>query len=143
MQVSQASVLTDRQGEERRILDLENAVKSVRLHLPHTKSSYCLKVQLLCDVHYCDFGPNCVCVAVSLPGTLCEVQLERERLDLRSQVCLLKENREAVEVELKVRSAALVQNAEEVAQQRAESNALRFVLKTCQIKIKKTNNMKQ
>uniref|UniRef100_A0A671TVH7 Centrosomal protein 135 n=1 Tax=Sparus aurata TaxID=8175 RepID=A0A671TVH7_SPAAU len=53
---------------------------------------------------------------------------KRERLELRSQVCLLKENREAAEEELKTRSAALVQNAEEVAQQRAESNALRFVL---------------
>lgn len=54
--------------------------------------------------------------------------MEREKLDLRSQVCLLKEGREAVEQELKVRSTALVQNAEETAQQRAESNALRFVL---------------
>ncbi|KAM3875853.1 centrosomal protein of 135 kDa [Diretmus argenteus] len=53
--------------------------------------------------------------------------LERERLDLRSQVCLLKENREAVEQELKARSSALVHNAEETAQQRAESNALRLL----------------
>ncbi|XP_023127564.2 centrosomal protein of 135 kDa isoform X3 [Amphiprion ocellaris] len=81
LKVAHTSALTDRQGEERRILDLENAVKS----------------------------------------------LERERLDLRSQVCLLKENREAAEEELKVRSAALVHNAEEVAQQRAESNALRLL----------------
>uniref|UniRef100_A0A3P8T9W7 Centrosomal protein 135 n=1 Tax=Amphiprion percula TaxID=161767 RepID=A0A3P8T9W7_AMPPE len=81
LKVAQTSALTDRQGEERRILDLGNAVKS----------------------------------------------LERERLDLRSQVCLLKENREAAEEELKVRSAALVHNAEEVAQQRAESNALRLL----------------
>uniref|UniRef100_A0A3Q1FQQ2 Centrosomal protein 135 n=1 Tax=Acanthochromis polyacanthus TaxID=80966 RepID=A0A3Q1FQQ2_9TELE len=81
LKVAQTSALTDRHGEERKILDLENAVKS----------------------------------------------LERERLDLRSQVCLLKENREAAEEELKVRSAALVHNAEEVAQQRAESNALRLL----------------
>uniref|UniRef100_A0A665VA52 Centrosomal protein 135 n=1 Tax=Echeneis naucrates TaxID=173247 RepID=A0A665VA52_ECHNA len=54
------------------------------------------------------------------------VQLEQEQLDLQSQVCLLKNQRGAVEEELKVRSAALVQNAEEVAHQRAESNALRF-----------------
>uniref|UniRef100_A0A8C9YES2 Centrosomal protein 135 n=1 Tax=Sander lucioperca TaxID=283035 RepID=A0A8C9YES2_SANLU len=53
--------------------------------------------------------------------------LERERLDLRSQVCLLKENRTAVEEELKVRCAALVHNAEEVSHQRAESNALRLL----------------
>ncbi|XP_068599752.1 centrosomal protein of 135 kDa [Brachionichthys hirsutus] len=53
--------------------------------------------------------------------------LEREQLDLRSQVCHLKENREAVEEELKVRCAAVVQNAEEVAQERAESNALRLL----------------
>ncbi|XP_060884798.1 centrosomal protein of 135 kDa isoform X2 [Labrus mixtus] len=53
--------------------------------------------------------------------------LERERLDLRSQVCLLKENREAAEEELKVRSAALLQGVEEVTQQRAESNALRLL----------------
>ncbi|KAM7012866.1 LOW QUALITY PROTEIN: centrosomal protein of 135 kDa [Tautogolabrus adspersus] len=53
--------------------------------------------------------------------------LERERLDLRSQVCLLKENREAAEEELKVRSSALLQSVEEVTQQRAESNALRLL----------------
>uniref|UniRef100_UPI003AAA4C84 centrosomal protein of 135 kDa n=1 Tax=Centroberyx gerrardi TaxID=166262 RepID=UPI003AAA4C84 len=81
LKVAQTSSLTDRQEEERRILDLENAIKS----------------------------------------------LERERLDLRSQVCLLKESREAVEEELKVRSTAMVQNAEETAQQRAESNALRLL----------------
>uniref|UniRef100_A0A669EX43 Centrosomal protein 135 n=1 Tax=Oreochromis niloticus TaxID=8128 RepID=A0A669EX43_ORENI len=75
------SALTDRQGEERRILNLENAVKS----------------------------------------------LERERLDLQSQVSLLKESKEAAEEELKVQSAAMVHNAEEVAQQRAESNALRLL----------------
>ncbi|XP_071371659.1 centrosomal protein of 135 kDa [Centroberyx affinis] len=81
LKVAQTSSLTDRQEEERRILDLENAVKS----------------------------------------------LERERLDLRSQVCLLKESREAVEEELNVRSTAIVQNAEEITQQRAESNALRLL----------------
>uniref|UniRef100_A0A8C4EZM8 Centrosomal protein of 135 kDa n=1 Tax=Dicentrarchus labrax TaxID=13489 RepID=A0A8C4EZM8_DICLA len=58
---------------------------------------------------------------------------EDQILDLRSQVCLLKENREAVEDELKVRSAAVVQNAEEFAQQRAECNALRFVLTKCKM----------
>lgn len=56
------------------------------------------------------------------------IQLERERLELRSQVCLLKEGKEAVEEELKARSTVMVQNAEEAVQQRAESNALRFVL---------------
>ncbi|KAI3369003.1 hypothetical protein L3Q82_025978, partial [Scortum barcoo] len=81
LKIAQTSAITERQGEERRILDLENTVKS----------------------------------------------LERERLDLRSQVCLLKENKEAVEGELKVRSAALVQNTEEVTQHRAESNALRML----------------
>uniref|UniRef100_A0A3Q3G4C8 Centrosomal protein 135 n=1 Tax=Labrus bergylta TaxID=56723 RepID=A0A3Q3G4C8_9LABR len=59
--------------------------------------------------------------------TLMPFMLERERLDLRSQVCLLKENREAAEEELKVRSAALLQGVEEVTQQRAESNALRLL----------------
>uniref|UniRef100_A0A8D3CWM8 Centrosomal protein of 135 kDa n=1 Tax=Scophthalmus maximus TaxID=52904 RepID=A0A8D3CWM8_SCOMX len=83
LQVAETSALAGRQGEERRILDLENAITS----------------------------------------------LEQERLDLRSQVCHLKESREAVGEELQVRSAALVLNAEEAAQQRAESNALRFVLK--------------
>uniref|UniRef100_A0A8C2ZU89 Centrosomal protein 135 n=1 Tax=Cyclopterus lumpus TaxID=8103 RepID=A0A8C2ZU89_CYCLU len=81
VKVSQNASLSDRQAEQRRILELENAVQS----------------------------------------------LERERLDLRSQACLLKENREAAEDELKVRSAALVQNAEEVSHQRAESNALRLL----------------
>lgn len=51
-------------------------------------------------------------------------------------MCLLKENREAAEAELKVRSTALVQNAEEVAQQRAECNALRSVLKTSSMTLK-------
>uniref|UniRef100_A0A8C9YGI1 Centrosomal protein 135 n=1 Tax=Sander lucioperca TaxID=283035 RepID=A0A8C9YGI1_SANLU len=60
------------------------------------------------------------------PGLGYDRRLERERLDLRSQVCLLKENRTAVEEELKVRCAALVHNAEEVSHQRAESNALRL-----------------
>uniref|UniRef100_A0A669EMD0 Centrosomal protein 135 n=1 Tax=Oreochromis niloticus TaxID=8128 RepID=A0A669EMD0_ORENI len=55
------------------------------------------------------------------------LQLERERLDLQSQVSLLKESKEAAEEELKVQSAAMVHNAEEVAQQRAESNALRLL----------------
>lgn len=45
-----------------------------------------------------------------------------------------------MEEELKVRSAAVVQNAEEVAQQRAESNALRFVLKK---KISNKNLLKE
>lgn len=81
LKVSQTSALTDRQGEERRILDLENTVQS----------------------------------------------LERERLDLQSQVRLLKESKKAAEEELKVRSAALVHSAEEVTQQKAESNALRLL----------------
>ncbi|XP_077964952.1 centrosomal protein of 135 kDa isoform X3 [Gasterosteus aculeatus] len=54
-------------------------------------------------------------------------RLERERLELRSQVCRLKENREAAEEELRLRSAAVVQNAEEVSHQRAETNALRLL----------------
>uniref|UniRef100_A0A668AR86 Centrosomal protein 135 n=1 Tax=Myripristis murdjan TaxID=586833 RepID=A0A668AR86_9TELE len=53
--------------------------------------------------------------------------LERERLELRSQVCLLKEGKEAVEEELKARSTVMVQNAEDAVQQRAESNALRLL----------------
>uniref|UniRef100_A0A7N6C0M2 Centrosomal protein 135 n=1 Tax=Anabas testudineus TaxID=64144 RepID=A0A7N6C0M2_ANATE len=77
LKVAQTSAFTDRQGEQKRILDLE--------------------------------------------------KLEQERLALRSQVHLLKESMEAVEVELKVQSAAEVQNAEEAAQQRAESNALRLL----------------
>uniref|UniRef100_A0A673AWM6 Centrosomal protein 135 n=1 Tax=Sphaeramia orbicularis TaxID=375764 RepID=A0A673AWM6_9TELE len=81
LRVAQTSALTDKQEEEKRILDLENTIKS----------------------------------------------LERERLDLRVQVSLLKENNVAVEEELKARCAALVQNTEETAQQRAESNALRLL----------------
>ncbi|MEQ2272302.1 hypothetical protein XENORESO_018414, partial [Xenotaenia resolanae] len=81
LKFAQTSAHTDRQGEERRILNLENTVKS----------------------------------------------LERERLDLRSQVCLLKESKEAVEEELKARSTALVQNTEDVTQQRAEASALRLL----------------
>uniref|UniRef100_A0A8C6ULT3 Centrosomal protein 135 n=1 Tax=Neogobius melanostomus TaxID=47308 RepID=A0A8C6ULT3_9GOBI len=54
-------------------------------------------------------------------------QLERERLDLRAQVCLLKESREAVEDELKTRCAALAQNTEETVQQKAEASTLRLL----------------
>lgn len=53
--------------------------------------------------------------------------LERERLDLRAHVCLLKESREAVEEELKARCAALAQNTEETIQQKAEASALRLL----------------
>lgn len=52
-------------------------------------------------------------------------QLELERLELRSEIHLLVERREALEQELKSRSTAALHNAEEVAQERAESNALR------------------
>ncbi|XP_038136646.1 centrosomal protein of 135 kDa isoform X1 [Cyprinodon tularosa] len=79
LKVAQGSALSDR--EERRMLDLENTVKS----------------------------------------------LEQERLDLQSQVFLLKESKEAVEEELKVRSTASVQNAEVVAQQTAEASTLRLL----------------
>uniref|UniRef100_A0A3B4BWN6 Centrosomal protein of 135 kDa n=1 Tax=Pygocentrus nattereri TaxID=42514 RepID=A0A3B4BWN6_PYGNA len=54
-------------------------------------------------------------------------ELERERTDLRTQVAVLKESRVAVEEELKARSAALLQTAEETAQQRAENSALRLL----------------
>ncbi|XP_043985251.1 centrosomal protein of 135 kDa [Gambusia affinis] len=74
---AQMSALTDRERDERRILELENTVGS----------------------------------------------LERERLDLRAQVCLLKDGKEAVEEELKVRSIA----SEEVAQRLAEANSLRLL----------------
>lgn len=41
-------------------------------------------------------------------------------------MAVLKESRVAVEEDLKARSAALLQNAEEVAQHRAEKSALRY-----------------
>lgn len=41
-------------------------------------------------------------------------------------MAVLKESRVALEEELKARSAALLQNAEEMAQHRAESSALRY-----------------
>ncbi|XP_008305394.1 centrosomal protein of 135 kDa isoform X3 [Cynoglossus semilaevis] len=50
--------------------------------------------------------------------------LEKEKLELHSQVSLLKESRKTVEEELKVQSATLVQNQEEAVQQRDESNAV-------------------
>ncbi|KAG7263227.1 hypothetical protein CRUP_036233 [Coryphaenoides rupestris] len=56
--------------------------------------------------------------------------LERDRRDLRAQLLVLKENREAAEEELQTRSSALVHSAEEVAQHRAESSALRLSVKT-------------
>uniref|UniRef100_A0A8C7GFZ9 Centrosomal protein 135 n=1 Tax=Oncorhynchus kisutch TaxID=8019 RepID=A0A8C7GFZ9_ONCKI len=81
LKVAQTCALTDREEEERRILNLENTIKT----------------------------------------------LERERLDLRSQVSVLKDGRVAIEEELKARSTALVHTAEETAQQRAESSALRLL----------------
>ncbi|XP_072246045.1 centrosomal protein of 135 kDa [Leuresthes tenuis] len=81
LKVAQTSALTDRQVEERRILDLENTIK----------------------------------------------RLERERLDQQSQLRLLKESKEAAEEELTLRCAALVHNADEATQQRAEANALRLL----------------
>uniref|UniRef100_A0A3Q3WID1 Centrosomal protein 135 n=1 Tax=Mola mola TaxID=94237 RepID=A0A3Q3WID1_MOLML len=95
LKVAQTSALTDRKVEERRIFDLETAVKN----------------------------------------------LERERLDLRSQVCMLKESKEAAEEELKARSAAVVQNAEEVAQQRAECNALRLLQEQMEQSLSDTQRM--
>ncbi|XP_026800421.3 centrosomal protein of 135 kDa isoform X2 [Pangasianodon hypophthalmus] len=53
--------------------------------------------------------------------------LERERADLRTQAAVLKESRVALEEELKGRSAALLQSAEEMAQHRSESSALRLL----------------
>uniref|UniRef100_A0A3B3BWX3 Centrosomal protein 135 n=1 Tax=Oryzias melastigma TaxID=30732 RepID=A0A3B3BWX3_ORYME len=52
------------------------------------------------------------------------VQLEQERLDLQSQLSMLKESGKAADDQLKLRSAALFQNAEEASQLRAEANAL-------------------
>uniref|UniRef100_A0A672HBW5 Centrosomal protein 135 n=1 Tax=Salarias fasciatus TaxID=181472 RepID=A0A672HBW5_SALFA len=107
--VAQTSALTNRQAEEQRIVELEKSVQTVR-----SKDMSSCEVQ--CVVY----------LTWVLRGSLC-LQLERERLDLRSQVCLLKESKEAVEAELKTRSAAVVHTAEEAAQQRAESNALRLL----------------
>ncbi|KAF6733117.1 Centrosomal protein of 135 kDa [Oryzias melastigma] len=75
------SALTDEQGEERRILDLQSTVQN----------------------------------------------LEQERLDLQSQLSMLKESGKAADDQLKLRSAALFQNAEEASQLRAEANALRLL----------------
>lgn len=91
---------------QQRIVGLEQSVRSVSLLEVCVVSSL-----VLVDGHF-------------VPARFA-VQLEQERLDLRSQMSLLRESKEAVEVELKVRSATHVQNAEEAAQQRAEANALR------------------
>lgn len=66
---------------------------------------------------------------VFLLGLFCgyEWQLERERADLRTQVAVLKESQAALNEELKACSAALLQNEEEMVQQRAESSALRYI----------------
>ncbi|KAJ0032213.1 hypothetical protein NQD34_002294 [Periophthalmus magnuspinnatus] len=66
--------------------------------------------------------------------------LERERLDLRAQVCLLKESREAVEEELKTRCAALAQNTEEAVQQKAEASALRLLQEQMERSLSDTQN---
>ncbi|KAJ8397534.1 hypothetical protein AAFF_G00438100 [Aldrovandia affinis] len=54
-------------------------------------------------------------------------KLQGERSDLQAQVLALRENRVAVEAELKTQGTALVQTSEEAAQQRAEINALRLL----------------
>ncbi|XP_076009146.1 centrosomal protein of 135 kDa isoform X2 [Genypterus blacodes] len=66
--------------------------------------------------------------------------LERERLELRSQVCLLKEGKDAVEEELRARCAAVDQNADEAAQQRAESGALRLLQSQMEQSLSDTQN---
>ncbi|XP_012677322.2 centrosomal protein of 135 kDa isoform X1 [Clupea harengus] len=53
--------------------------------------------------------------------------LERERMDLRVQASILKQRAETVEAELSARTSVMVQSAEETAQQRAESGALRLL----------------
>uniref|UniRef100_A0A8C5B5R6 Centrosomal protein of 135 kDa n=1 Tax=Gadus morhua TaxID=8049 RepID=A0A8C5B5R6_GADMO len=63
------------------------------------------------------------------PPILESKSLEQERRELRSQLLVLKENREAEEEELQTRSRALVHTAEELAQHRAESSNLRLVPK--------------
>ncbi|XP_041912924.1 centrosomal protein of 135 kDa [Alosa sapidissima] len=81
LKVAQTTALTDREQEERRILDLESTIQT----------------------------------------------LERERMDLRVQVSMLKQRAETVEAELGARTSVMVQSAEETAQQRAESGALRLL----------------
>ncbi|XP_062412603.1 centrosomal protein of 135 kDa [Sardina pilchardus] len=81
LKVAQTTALTDREQEERRILDLESTIPT----------------------------------------------LERERMDLRVQVSMLKQRAESVEAELRTRTSVMVQSAEETAQQRAESGALRLL----------------
>uniref|UniRef100_A0A8C5D2Y7 Centrosomal protein of 135 kDa n=1 Tax=Gadus morhua TaxID=8049 RepID=A0A8C5D2Y7_GADMO len=61
------------------------------------------------------------------PPILESKSLEQERRELRSQLLVLKENREAEEEELQTRSRALVHTAEELAQHRAESSNLRLL----------------
>ncbi|KAM9831352.1 centrosomal protein of 135 kDa [Neosynchiropus ocellatus] len=52
---------------------------------------------------------------------------EQERSELQAHVDLLKEGSEAMELELEVKSTALMQNTEEMAQLKAESSALRLL----------------
>uniref|UniRef100_A0A673VYB3 Centrosomal protein 135 n=1 Tax=Salmo trutta TaxID=8032 RepID=A0A673VYB3_SALTR len=82
-----------------------------------------LNIPINAGVKYTSYTLLTECVMVCVFGP----QLERERLDLRSQVSVLKEGRVAIEEELKARSTALVHTAEETAQQRAESSALRLL----------------
>lgn len=108
LQAAQTSALSDRQVEQRRILELENVVKTVSKD--SNLSTWCVQSH-----HF-----------HRAPVTSSAAQLERERHDLRSQMRLLKECGDAAKEELNARSAAHIQTAEEVAQKRAESSALRF-----------------
>ncbi|XP_066576020.1 centrosomal protein of 135 kDa isoform X2 [Amia ocellicauda] len=54
-------------------------------------------------------------------------KLERERYDLRSQLATLKENKAALEDEMKAQSSALAQRSDEASHHRAEASSLRLL----------------
>ncbi|KPP59275.1 hypothetical protein Z043_122817 [Scleropages formosus] len=93
------AALSAREEDERRIHTLEETLQTVRLHR-------------------------------MLMGTMaCEHMnaLEAERTELRAQVSLLTKSSLALEEELRARASASERAAEEAAQQRAETSALRSV----------------
>lgn len=60
------------------------------------------------------------------------MKLEQENLELRSQVFEVRNRERDLERQMNVRSAALVQNPEEVVWQRKAASGLRFVFRQYQ-----------
>lgn len=69
LQVAQSSALTDRQGTQQRILDLEKAVQSVSLTLSELVPS----TEWFCNVHSVTWPSIVLCCWIHWPDVYCGV----------------------------------------------------------------------